>query len=194
MPIPFGATPHPEPCTAATAMTPQPAKPNQQDPRATRGTRQHHEGHSRLPDKEAGKSPQRPSWKHQDHAAPKGPSRHRKPGYTGMTEIIPRETKMPTTKGTPDQKAWYRTEFAFASADRCCCYKHKTSSGKNKRCPHNQSSIGLTDPENPDAAMRTFCLDCWITCRTERTQPNPAQVAMYQQMRREGPSLIAMGC
>ena len=101
---------------------------------------------------------------------------------------------MPTDTGQPDQKLWYHTSFAFPSTDRCCCYRHKTRSGRNKRCHRRQSVIGLTDPESPDRTMRTFCLDCWLACRSERTQPDPAQTAMYRQMRKDDLTPTAMGC
>ena len=89
---------------------------------------------------------------------------------------------------------WLRTEFAFPTSDRCRCYKHRTKTGKTKRCPNRDNVIGLEHPERQGEGIRTFCLDCWARCRTEKTILNPAQTRMYERMRRQGMTLAGMGC
>ena len=89
---------------------------------------------------------------------------------------------------------WLRTEFAFPTGDRCQCHKHRARNGKTKRCPNRDSVIGLKHPKRQGEDLRTFCLDCWATCRTEKTIPNPAQTRMYERMRRQGMTLAGMGC
>ena len=90
---------------------------------------------------------------------------------------------------TEQERLHHRTEFAFASGDHCQCHRHN-----GRRCRNTKSSIGLKPADNPDAPMRTYCLDCWIECRTERTVPEPGQQRMYQQMREDGTTPTAMGC
>ena len=92
------------------------------------------------------------------------------------------------------EKIWYQTDFAFASADQCQCYKHTTRTGNRTRCSVRNCSVALADPDRPDRSHRLYCLDCWATCRTEQTVPNPAQTRMYQEQKRNGFGLMAMGC
>ena len=101
---------------------------------------------------------------------------------------------MPTTnKKKP--KTWHRTEFAFPSADQCTCYRHKTKTGNNKRCSQKDCVIALSDPDNPSAGLlKMFCLDCWLTCRDEKTVIDPYQKRMWEQQRKEGMTLMNMGC
>ena len=96
---------------------------------------------------------------------------------------------------SPSQpKVWYRTEFAFPSGDRCQCYKHQTKNHNPKRCPNRDTVIGLTDPARTSNDLhRLYCLDCWLLCREEHTQINPAQARLWQQQRKEGWGL-ATGC
>ena len=99
------------------------------------------------------------------------------------------------TTATPPTKTWYRTEFAFPTSDRCQCYKHRSSTGRSKRCPNRDCVIGLTDPDRPDNDIhRTYCLDCWITCRQEVTEISPAQQRTWDQARRQGMTLSNTGC
>ena len=94
-----------------------------------------------------------------------------------------------------DEKIWYRTEFAFASSDRCTCSKHRSRNGKPRKCGIRATVIGLTDPDKPGNDLhRLYCLDCWMSCRNEKSVINPAQQRMWDQNRRDGMTLVATGC
>ena len=101
---------------------------------------------------------------------------------------------MTTTKENP-KKVWYRTDFAIESGDRCQCYKHRSKTGKPKRCPIREGSVGLSDPDRSIHEIhRIYCIDCWIGCRDEVTQANPVQKRVYEQMRRQSMTLRNIGC
>lgn len=93
-----------------------------------------------------------------------------------------------------EETVWIRTEFAFPSGDQCDCYKHRTRNGNRKRCTVRNSVIGLTNPDQPERPMKLFCLDCWVYCRKEKTQPNPQQQKEAAQAREQGFGLISIGC
>ena len=88
-----------------------------------------------------------------------------------------------------DQPLFHITSYAFPSGDRCMCYKHK-----GRRCNVRNCSVELVraDPDSP-RTLRLYCLDCWITCREERTTQNPSQTRLYEKQKRDGMTLVAMG-
>ena len=89
-----------------------------------------------------------------------------------------------------DQQLFHINSYAFPSADRCMCYKHR-----GRRCTVRNCSVELVaaDPDSP-RTLRLYCLDCWNTCRDERTAPNPGQTGLHEQQKRSGMTLAAMGC
>ena len=95
---------------------------------------------------------------------------------------------------TKEETLWVRTEFAFASADRCNCYKHRTKNGNRKRCTDRMSVIMLAHPDYPERRKKLFCLDCWASCRTEKTQPNYQQLKEVAQAREQGLGLVSIRC
>lgn len=100
-----------------------------------------------------------------------------------------------TTTAQENTKTWHRTEYTFPSGDQCNCYRHKSKTGKSKRCPNRDCVIGLIDPDNPERGIqRNYCLDCWATCRDEKTEVNPSQRLMWQQNARDRMTPMAIGC
>ena len=99
---------------------------------------------------------------------------------------------MPTA--TNAETLWIRTEFAFPSADPCNCYKHRTKNGNRKLCTIQNAVIMLTHPDYPERRKKLFCLDCWASCRTEKTQPNYQILREAIEDHKRGLGLMAIGC
>ena len=100
---------------------------------------------------------------------------------------------MPATQTNTTK--WLLTGFAFPSGDQCQCYRHRSRNNKPTRCPHHESSVGLQHPESPERGyVKLFCLDCWITCRKEDYITNPAVSGFAEKQRRDGLSLMEIGC
>ena len=91
---------------------------------------------------------------------------------------------------TRESPLYYITSFAYPSADRCMCYRHN-----GNRCNVLNCSVELTrtDPDRSQTP-RLYCLDCWIACRDETTTENPSQTRLYEEQKRNGFTLMAIGC
>ena len=52
----------------------------------------------------------------------------------------------------------------------------------------------LAHPDYPERRKKLFCLDCWASCRSEKTQPNYQILREAIEDHKRGLGLMAIGC